>query len=74
MSDHDIQGPPVEAARPQHLNLAREKIRRRHYSYLIRDRVVTLFLAKTAVQRFPNVVSHYFDAEFVEAVRVETVG
>ena len=33
MNDHDIQGPPVEAARPRLLDLARETIRRRHYSY-----------------------------------------
>src|ERR1035437_6649590 len=29
MNDHDIQGPPVEAARPRLLDLARETIRRR---------------------------------------------
>ena len=33
MNDHDIQGPPVEATRPRLLDLARETIRRRHYSY-----------------------------------------
>ena len=33
MNDHDIQGPPVEAARSRLLDLARETIRRRHYSY-----------------------------------------
>ena len=33
MNDHDIQGPPVEAARARLLDLARETIRRRHYSY-----------------------------------------
>lgn len=33
MNDHDIQGPLVEAARPRLLDLARETIRRRHYSY-----------------------------------------
>ncbi len=33
MNDHDIPGPPVEAARPRLLHLARETIRRRHYSY-----------------------------------------
>ena len=33
MNDHDIQGPPANAARPRLLDLARETIRRRHYSY-----------------------------------------
>ena len=33
MNDHDIQGSPVEAARPRLLDLARDTIRRRHYSY-----------------------------------------
>jgi hypothetical protein len=33
MNDHDIQRPPVEAARPRLLDLARDAIRRRHYSY-----------------------------------------
>ncbi len=33
MNDHDIQGPPTEAPRPRLLDLARETIRRRHYSY-----------------------------------------
>ena len=33
MNDRDIQGPPAEAARPRLLDLARETIRRRHYSY-----------------------------------------
>jgi hypothetical protein len=33
MNDHDIQGPPVDPARPRLIDLARETIRRRHYSY-----------------------------------------
>ena len=33
MNDHDIQGPPVVPGRPRLLDLARETIRRRHYSY-----------------------------------------
>jgi len=33
MNDHDTQGPPVETVRPRLLDLARETIRRRHYSY-----------------------------------------
>ena len=33
MNDHDIQSPPVETARPRLLDLTRETIRRRHYSY-----------------------------------------
>ena len=33
MNDHDIQGPPVATALPRLLDLAREAIRRRHYSY-----------------------------------------
>jgi len=33
MNDRDIQGPPVETARPRLLDLAREAIRRRRYSH-----------------------------------------
>ena len=33
MNDHDIQNPPAGTASPRLLDLAREAIRRRHYSY-----------------------------------------